>query len=144
MGAKCNLHSPPSPIIMVHLKSSSNSNHLFIFQKGFIFGVGGSLLPSPLSFALVWPFLLVLSSYSYINVSLPINIFLTKAISLCNWSNLLMVAMMASSFITLPLLCLLPIAFTFSFASYSLLKRLLSFLTFLAFFPHIGRIPFKN
>jgi len=52
MGAQWNLHNPSNPTIMAHLKSSSNSNHLLIFQILFL-GVRGhyylSLCHSP------WP-----------------------------------------------------------------------------------------
>jgi hypothetical protein len=82
MGAQCNLHSPPNPTIMAHLKSSSNSNHLKKFYKGFIFGGGGSLLPSPSSFALVLAFLLALPSYSCTSAISLVSISFMRVVSL--------------------------------------------------------------
>ncbi len=138
MGAQCNLHNHLNPTIMGHLKSSSNSNHFFIFQKGFIFGGGRSLLPSPSSFALALPFLLVLPSYSCASVSSPINISFTKAISLCNCLDLFMASMTMSSFIAQPLLRLILDASIFFLASYSFLMHLLFSITFLVLFPLVG------
>ncbi len=131
MGAKCNLHSPFNPTIMAHLKSSSNSNHFSIFQKGFIFGGGRLLLPSPSSFALAFPFLSALPSYFCTSVGLPINIFLIRHVSLCNWSIFLIATTMASSFIALQILLLPFVANVLFPPSCFPLKHLLSFLLFL-------------
>ncbi len=95
MGPHYNLHNPLNPTIMAHLKSSSILNHFFIFQKGFIFGGGGLLLPSFSSFVLAFPFFLALPSYSYIGASLPINIFFIIVVSLCNWFNFFIIPTMA-------------------------------------------------
>lgn len=114
MGAQCNLHSSPNPTIMAHLKLVSCSNHFVIFYKGFIFWGGGSLLPSPSSFALALPFLLALPSYSCAGLVSLVNISFMRVASLYSWLNLFMAVVMASSLITFPLLCLPSIATEFS------------------------------
>ncbi len=144
MGAKCNLHSPFNPTIMAHLKSSSNSNQFFILQKGFIFVDGRLLLLSPSSFALAFPFLLALPSYFFTSVGLPINIFLIRHVSLCNWSIFLIVTTMASSLIALQIL-LLPFVATILFPpSCFPLKHLLSSLVFLICSLLVGWVSIKN
>ncbi len=131
MGAQCNLHSPLNPTIMAHLKSFSNSNHFFIFYKGFIFGGGRSLIPSPSSFALPLPFLLALPFYSYTSVVSLISISFMRVISFQSWLDLLMAAVMVSFLIAFLLLCLPYVATGFSLPSYSLLMCLF----FLSYFP---------
>ncbi len=64
-----------------------------------------------------------------------VGISFMRVVSFYSWSDILMVAIMASSLIALPCLCLPSIVANFSLASCSFLMHLLSSFTFLVFFP---------
>lgn len=137
MGAQCNLHGPSSPTIMAHLKSSSISNHFFIFQKVSFLGAGRLLLLSPLSFVLAFLFLLALPSCYCTHVNLLINISFMRVVSFYSWFIFLIIIVMVSSLVALQIFLLPFVVATFFPPSYSPLKCLLSSFAYLDFSPLI-------